>query len=177
MKPANLLVRREGERRELGGEADRLRPGDARATRRAARRRRRSDRTLDRQQHRRHASTTPPRSRWASSRACRSAPYSDVYGFGKTCCFALFGRRSRRTSTGSTIPRELADLLGRCLAEQPKGRPQDFAAVLAELDRLMKPRDVPVPQNLPEVIPVTLEAIPVEEPRVERAEPRRAARQ
>ena len=55
-------------------------------------------------------------------------PYSDVYGFGKTCCFALFGTPQPTYQHWQSIPRELADLLGRCLAEQPKGRPQDFAA-------------------------------------------------
>jgi serine/threonine protein kinase len=98
--------------------------------------------------------------------------YSDVYGFAKTCCFALFGTAQPTYQHWQSIPRELADLLGRCLSEPPKGRPQDFAAVLTELDRLLKPREVPVPQNLPEVIPVTLDAIPVEEPR-RRAEPPR----
>jgi tetratricopeptide (TPR) repeat protein len=76
--------------------------------------------------------------------------YSDVYGFAKTCCFALFGTAQPTYQHWQSIPRDLADLLGRCLSEQPRGRPQDFAAVLGELDRLLKPREVPVPQNLPE---------------------------
>ncbi len=59
--------------------------------------------------------------------------YSDVYGFAKTCCFALFGTPQPTYQHWQKLPRELADLLGRCLAEQPRERPQDFAAVLREL--------------------------------------------
>jgi tRNA A-37 threonylcarbamoyl transferase component Bud32 len=63
-------------------------------------------------------------------------PCSDVHSFGKTCCFALFGTPQPTFQHWQQIPRELADLLGRCLAEQPRQRPPDFTAVLAELDRL-----------------------------------------
>jgi hypothetical protein len=97
-------------------------------------------------------------------------PYSDVYGFGKTCCFALFGTAQPTFQHWQQIPRDLADLLGRCLSEQPRGRPQDFAAVLADLDRVMRPRPAPAPRELPEVIPVpaavpVLQAVEVEPPR------------
>ena len=56
-------------------------------------------------------------------------PCSDVYGFGKTCCFALFGTPQPTFQHWQQLPRELADLLGRCLNEQPRARPQDFAAL------------------------------------------------
>ncbi len=62
--------------------------------------------------------------------------YSDIYGFGKTCCFALFGTASPTFQHWQKIPPALADLLGRCINEQPSARPQDFAAVLGELERL-----------------------------------------
>jgi serine/threonine protein kinase len=90
--------------------------------------------------------------------------YSDVYGFGKTCCFALFGTPQPTFQHWQQIPRDLADLLGRCLSEQPGGRPQDFAAVLRELDRLMP---APAAQPMPPapvakpVTPIVLEAQPV----------------
>ena len=45
-------------------------------------------------------------------------PCSDVYGFGKTCCFALFGTPQPTFQHWQQLPRELADLLGRCLNEQ-----------------------------------------------------------
>jgi serine/threonine protein kinase len=84
--------------------------------------------------------------------------YSDVYGFGKTCCFALFGTAQPTFRHWQTIPRELADLLGRCIDEQPGARPRDFAAVLRELDRLMSHGASPLPEA------VVLDAQPVREP-------------
>jgi serine/threonine protein kinase len=91
--------------------------------------------------------------------------WSDVYGFGKTCCFALFGTAQPTFQHWQQLPRPLADLLGRCLAEQPSQRPQDFTAVLAELDRLLAPRPDTVPiAALPEAVPVPV-ARPVEQRR------------
>ena len=62
-------------------------------------------------------------------------PYSDVYGFGKTCCFALFGTPQPTFQHWKALPPHLAELLGRCLDERPAARPQDFAEVLRELDK------------------------------------------
>ena len=59
--------------------------------------------------------------------------YSDVYGFGRTCCFALFGTPQPTFQHWQKLPRGLADLLGRCLSEQPRERPQNFTEVLREL--------------------------------------------
>jgi serine/threonine protein kinase len=70
--------------------------------------------------------------------------YSDVYGFGKTCCFALFGTAQPTYQHWQQLPRELADLLGRCLSEQPRQRPQDFTVVLRELDRISTASILPV---------------------------------
>jgi serine/threonine protein kinase len=85
--------------------------------------------------------------------------YSDVYGFGKTCCFALFGTAQPTFQHWQKIPRDLADLIGRCLNEQPSDRPQDFAAVIRELERLMP---APVAQVMPPgPVPRILEAVPV----------------
>ncbi len=80
--------------------------------------------------------------------------YSDVYGFGKTCCFALFGTAQPTFQHWKTLPSYLAELLGRCLDETPRARPQNFAEVLRELDR-------PMPKKRVEEVPV-LEALPVE---------------
>ena len=63
-------------------------------------------------------------------------PYSDVYGFGKTCCTALFGTTQPVLKHWQSIPEPLADLLGRCLADLPGERPADFTAVLRCLDNL-----------------------------------------
>jgi hypothetical protein len=59
--------------------------------------------------------------------------WSDVYGFGKTCCFALFGTPQPTFQHWQKLPTPLADLLGRCIAEAPEERPATFDAVLAEL--------------------------------------------
>jgi serine/threonine protein kinase len=64
------------------------------------------------------------------------APYSDVFGFGKTCCFALFGTPQPTFQHWQKLPGLLADLLGRCLAEPPAERPRNFHEVLHDLDRL-----------------------------------------
>jgi serine/threonine protein kinase len=56
--------------------------------------------------------------------------YSDVYGFGKTCCFALFGTPQPLLKHWQSVPAQLADLLGLCLAEKPAERPVDFGVVL-----------------------------------------------
>jgi TPR repeat protein len=74
--------------------------------------------------------------------------YSDVFGFGKTLCYALF-------QTPNPGPRHwlnlkqphLVDLLGACLEEKPAGRPPSFSAVLERLGT------APVVQ-LPAVVPV-----------------------
>jgi len=66
-------------------------------------------------------------------------PYSDVYGWAKTCCFALFQTPQPTLRHWKEIPAKFADLLGRCLEEDPKARPQSFAKVIAELDTLASP--------------------------------------
>jgi serine/threonine protein kinase len=110
--------------------------------------------------------------------------YSDVYGFGKTCCFALFGTAQPTFQHWQQIPRELADLLGRCINEQPGARPRDFAAVLRELDRLMSIAAQSVQPRILEAQPVKTEPprrvadVPERLPEVDepRRRPRRAPR-
>jgi formylglycine-generating enzyme required for sulfatase activity/serine/threonine protein kinase len=63
-------------------------------------------------------------------------PYSDVYGFAKTCCYALFRTPQPLLSHWQSVPLPLAQLLERCLADDPAKRPQGFAEVLAALDAL-----------------------------------------
>src|SRR5262249_30384556 len=62
-----------------------------------------------------------------------TGPYSDVYGFGKTCCYALFGTPQPLLKHWQSIPTPLADLLGLCLAHLPSERPVDFGVVLRYL--------------------------------------------
>ncbi len=63
-------------------------------------------------------------------------PRSDVYSFGKTCCFALFQTASPSAENWTVVPPTLAELLERCLSEKPVDRPADFAAIHECLTRL-----------------------------------------
>ncbi|MFO0879210.1 MAG: protein kinase [Gemmataceae bacterium] len=101
-------------------------------------------------------------------------PYSDVYGFGKLCCFALFGTSQPTFQHWQKISTPLADLLGRCLAEQPGERPQTFTAVLADLAQIASGKvapSQPLPRPKPpapvepieEVVPVV--PVPASKPR------------
>jgi serine/threonine protein kinase/TM2 domain-containing membrane protein YozV len=63
-----------------------------------------------------------------------TGPYSDVFAFAKTCCFALFETTEPKRRHWEGVPSALADLLERCMEEEPKQRPADFAAVLSALD-------------------------------------------
>ena len=57
-------------------------------------------------------------------------PYSDVYGWAKTCCYALFQTTQPLPKHWNSIPQPLAQLLERCLDEEPKNRPAGFREVL-----------------------------------------------
>jgi serine/threonine protein kinase len=63
-------------------------------------------------------------------------PPADVYGFAKTCCYALFHNTEPTFQDYEKLPRGLAALLGQCLARTPQERPGSFAAVLKLLDSL-----------------------------------------
>ncbi len=65
-------------------------------------------------------------------------PYSDVYGWAKTCCYALFQTTQPLMKHWTSVPAALAELLEKCLDEDPKRRPQGFADVLASLDKMTK---------------------------------------
>jgi formylglycine-generating enzyme required for sulfatase activity/tRNA A-37 threonylcarbamoyl transferase component Bud32 len=63
----------------------------------------------------------------------RVGPHSDVYGFGRTCLYALFGMTRPRAKLIRDLPDPWPDLLDDCCDEQIEGRPPDFAAVLERL--------------------------------------------
>ncbi len=71
-------------------------------------------------------------------------PYSDLYGWAKTCCFALFQTTQPLLKHWQSIPQGLAELLEKCLDEDPKNRPQNFAEVLERL-RVSPPLPPPPP--------------------------------
>jgi serine/threonine protein kinase len=88
-------------------------------------------------------------------------PQSDLYGFGKTCCFALFQTPQPTWQHWQKVPPPLAEFLGECLAESPEQRPADFSVVASRLARLSaKPTGA--------VEPVVLEAQPVPAARSDR---------
>lgn len=73
-------------------------------------------------------------------------PYSDVYGWAKTCCYALFQTTQPLMKHWKSVPEPLAELLGKCLEEDPKQRPAHFAEVLQGLAT----GDVPTAPAVPE---------------------------
>jgi serine/threonine protein kinase len=62
--------------------------------------------------------------------------FSDVYGFGKTCCYALFRTATPTPQHWQSMPAPLAELLQQCLQEIPQRRLPDFGAVLERLTQL-----------------------------------------
>src|SRR5262249_28750917 len=60
-------------------------------------------------------------------------PYSDVYGWAKTCCYALFQTTHPLLRHWQGLPAPLARVLGECLEEDPSRRPRSFAEVLQSL--------------------------------------------
>ncbi len=92
-----------------------------------------------------------------------AGPPADVYGFAKTCCFALFRTAQPLMKHWRSLPPALADLLEECLGDRPDDRPRSFAAVLERLALLQRPAETPgKPQ-------------PSAEPRQEPARPARPA--
>jgi serine/threonine protein kinase len=63
-------------------------------------------------------------------------PYSDVYAFGKTCCYALFRTTEPKRRQWSTLPAELAELLEHCTEQELERRHADFDPVLNVLESL-----------------------------------------
>jgi serine/threonine protein kinase len=60
-------------------------------------------------------------------------PYSDVYSFARTCCYALFQTPHPTGRHWGQIPKSLSDLLSECLEEEPKKRPQGFGEMKLRL--------------------------------------------
>jgi uracil-DNA glycosylase family 4 len=71
-------------------------------------------------------------------------PASDVYGFGRTCCFALFQTPQPLLRHWRSVPPALAELLEACLEEAPANRPRDFHEVLSAL-KALRPHSAPPP--------------------------------
>jgi serine/threonine protein kinase len=65
-------------------------------------------------------------------------PHSDVYGFGKTCYYALLGTPDPDEKQRATLPLAWRKFLSDCTA-QPGNRLADFGVVLRRLARLKTP--------------------------------------
>jgi uracil-DNA glycosylase family 4 len=82
-------------------------------------------------------------------------PMSDIFGFARTCCYALFQTPQPLMRHWRSLPPELAELLEACLEEKPDQRPQELGRVLAVLDRLagavapQPPPAAPAPAPIP----------------------------
>jgi hypothetical protein len=66
----------------------------------------------------------------------KPGPYSDVYAFGKTCCFALFRTTEPKRRQWGGIPAELADVLEKCIEQELDHRYPEFGPVLGVLASL-----------------------------------------
>ncbi len=83
-------------------------------------------------------------------------PYSDVYGFGRTLCYAVFATpHPNRRHWRGLRDEALSDLLEACIEEQPAKRPQDFGAVLRQLNSASSessaPKAAAVTEGLPDL--------------------------
>jgi len=69
---------------------------------------------------------------------------ADIYGFAKTCCYALFQTANPRTRhwQEKKVPAPLQQLLERCLEESPQQRPRNFATVVEQLHEALIPMEV-----------------------------------
>lgn len=68
---------------------------------------------------------------------------SDVYGFGRTCCYALFATPQPLPRHFRNLPDALVSLLEDCIEEMPDRRPKSFADVLTRLSKLEGSAPVP----------------------------------
>jgi hypothetical protein len=62
-----------------------------------------------------------------------------MYGFARTCCFALFQTSQPLYKDWARLPHDLCGLLQKCLADDPKDRPADFTEILDSLTRRAQP--------------------------------------
>jgi WD40 repeat protein len=91
-------------------------------------------------------------------------PYTDVYGFGKTCCRALFKTVQPLRRHWREVPEPLADLLEQCLCEEPRERLPGFDKVLERLRALSARPPAPSPAPPPPMPPAPVVTAPAHEP-------------
>jgi formylglycine-generating enzyme required for sulfatase activity/predicted Ser/Thr protein kinase len=93
-------------------------------------------------------------------------PYSDVYAFGKLCCYALFKTTEPRQRHWNSSPQHAAwqTLLESCLEDEPKHRLADFEPITPFLRNQI---DAPASAH-PEPTPCEVAAAPSQEDLAER---------
>ncbi len=69
-------------------------------------------------------------------RGTRVGAPTDVYGFGRTLNYALFGIPAATFHQYKTLPAPVAEFLSHCVQHKPGDRPQSFADVLRMLNEL-----------------------------------------
>jgi serine/threonine protein kinase len=69
-------------------------------------------------------------------RGVRPGPYSDVYAFGKLCCYALFKTTEPTLRQWAAIPKDLAHVLNGCVEQDLEHRHADFEPVLRVIEAL-----------------------------------------
>ena len=69
-------------------------------------------------------------------RGVKPGPHSDVYSFGKTCCFALFRTTEPKRRQWGSIPEDMADVLEKCIEQGLDQRHATFEPVLEVLEAL-----------------------------------------
>ena len=91
-----------------------------------------------------------------AGRSKEIGPHSDVFGFGRTCYFALFREPYPDQEDIDSLPQGWKQFLGRCTAKKIDRRPVDFASVLIGLKAIQEPKtESPSPVDLPTHVPVS----------------------
>jgi DNA polymerase len=90
-----------------------------------------------------------------------ASPVSDVYGWARTCCFALFQTPQPLMRHWRSLPADLADLLEACLEDRPDNRPRGFDEILQRLGDTKL--TVPVKKELPVVAETPTPAVPTDQ--------------
>ena len=77
-----------------------------------------------------------PPEQMGEMKGVKSGPYSDVFSFGKMCCYAMFKTTEPKRRQWSEIPEELAEALEKCTEHDLKHRWPNFEPVLKVLEAL-----------------------------------------
>jgi serine/threonine protein kinase len=90
-------------------------------------------------------------------------PAADIYGFAKMCSYALFKTPEPTYLDWQKLPRGAAELFAKCLARLPDQRPASFLMMLRQLEQLQLPEVLPVvkpapPRKGPPPLPPTKKA-------------------